>query len=103
MGYKHQLPEGGTLALSSYETALVQQLLDYPSVVQEAAASYSPARIANYTYDLVKGYNQFYHECSVLREEDEALRSMRLQLSKTVAETIHSAMGLLGIALPERM
>ena len=52
---------------------------------------------------MVKGYNQFYHECSVLREEDEALRSMRLQLSQTVAETIHSAMGLLGIALPERM
>lgn len=103
MGYKHQLPEGGALALSSYETALVQQLLDYPSVVQEAAESYSPARIANYTYDLVKGYNQFYHECSVLREADEALRSMRLQLSKTVAETIHRAMGLLGIALPERM
>lgn len=103
MGYKHQLPEGGALALSSYETALVQQLLDYPTVVQEAAESYSPARIANYTYDLVKGYNQFYHECSVLREEDEALRSMRLQLSQTVAETIHSAMGLLGIALPERM
>ncbi len=103
MGYKHQLPEGGALALSSYETALVQQLLDYPSVVQEAAESYSPARIANYTYDLVKGYNQFYHECSVLREEGEALRSMRLQLSKTVAETIHSAMGLLGIELPERM
>ena len=103
MGYKHQLPEGGTLALSSYETALVQQLLDYPTVVQEAAESYSPARIANYTYDLVKGYNQFYHECSVLREENEALRSMRLQLSQTVAETIHSAMGLLGIALPERM
>lgn len=103
MGYKHQLPEGGALALSSYETALVQQLLDYPTVVQEAAENYSPARIANYTYDLVKGYNQFYHECSVLREEDEALRSMRLQLSQTVAETIHSAMGLLGIALPERM
>ena len=104
MGYKHQLPEGGeSLVLSSYETALVQQLLDYPSVVQEAAESYSPARIANYTYDLVKGYNQFYHECSVLREEDEALRGMRLQLSKTVAEMIHSAMGLLGIALPERM
>ena len=103
MSYKHQLPEGGELALSSYETALVQQLLDYPTVVQEAAASYSPARIANYTYDLVKGYNQFYHECSVLREEDEALRSMRLQLSQTVAETLHSAMGLLGIALPERM
>lgn len=103
MGYKHQLPEGGALALSSYETALVQQLLDYPSVVQEAAESYSPARIANYTYDLVKGYNQFYHECSVLREENEALRSMRLQLSQTVAETIHSAMGLLRIELPERM
>ena len=103
MGYKHQLPETGELTLSSYETALVQQLLDYPTVVQEAAEGYSPARIANYTYDLVKGYNQFYHECSVLREEDEALRSMRLQLSQTVAETIHSAMGLLGIELPERM
>lgn len=71
--------------------------------MQEAAESYSPARIANYTYDLVKGYNQFYHRCSVLREEDEAPRSMRLQLSQTVAEATHSAMGLLGIALPERM
>lgn len=102
-GYTDQLDEGAALELSPYEIALIQQLLDYPTVVKEAAENYSPARIANYTYDLVKGYNQFYHECSVLREECVALRSMRLQLSKTVAQTVHSAMGLLGIQLPERM
>lgn len=90
-------------SLTKYEIALIQQLLDYPLAVREAAANYSPARIANYTYDLVKGYNQFYHECSVLREENPSLKCVRLQLSRTVAQTIHRAMGLLGIDLPERM
>ncbi len=59
--------------------------------------------IANYAYDLVKEYNQFYHDCSILREEDPAKRALRLALSESTARTVRSAMGLLGIKVPERM
>jgi arginyl-tRNA synthetase len=85
------------------ETTLVQRLADFPSVVQEAGRAYSPALIANYTYDLVKEYNQFYHDCSILREEDGAVRAMRLELSRQTARVIKTAMSLLGIQVPERM
>lgn len=85
------------------EITLIQRLADYPSVVAEAGRSYSPALIANYAYDLVKEYNQFYHDCSILREEDEAKRALRLALSDVTARTVRSAMSLLGIKVPERM
>ncbi len=85
------------------EIALIQRLADYPSVVAEAGRSYSPALIANYAYDLVKEYNQFYHDCSILKEEDEAVRSLRLALSECAASVVKSAMSLLGISVPERM
>lgn len=85
------------------EIALIQRLADFPSVVAEAGRTYSPALIANYAYDLVKEYNQFYHDCSILRETDEAVRSLRLTLSRVTAETVRSAMSLLGIQVPERM
>ncbi len=85
------------------EIALIQRLADFPSVVEEAGRTYSPALIANYAYDLVKEYNQFYHDCSILRETDEAVRSLRLTLSRVTAETVRSAMSLLGIQVPERM
>ena len=85
------------------EIALIQALNDFPSVVAEAGRSYSPALIANYTYDLVKQYNQFYHDCSILREEDSAVRALRLTLSEVTARTVRTAMGLLGIRVPERM
>ena len=85
------------------EIALIQRLASFADVVSEAARSFSPALIANYAYDLVKEYNQFYHDCSILREENEAVRSLRLQLSATVALTVKKAMGLLGIDVPERM
>ncbi len=85
------------------ETALIQRLADYPSVVADAAANYSPALIANYAYDLVKEYNQFYHDYSILREEDTAVRSLRLAISDATARTVKSAMALLGIKVPERM
>lgn len=85
------------------EITLVQRLADFPSVVQEAGRTYSPALIANYSYDLVKEYNQFYHDCSILKEDDERTRSMRLAISKVTADTILTAMGLLGINVPERM
>ena len=85
------------------EIALIQTLADFPATVQEAGRTYSPALIANYTYELVKQYNQFYHDYSILREEDAAVRSLRLALCATVARTVGLAMGLLGISVPERM
>lgn len=103
--------EGGELTLAEYRTvvpnekeiALIQRLADYPSVVAEAGRGYSPALIANYAYTLVKEYNQFYHDYSILREEDPAVRRLRLVLSDNVARVVKSAMALLGISVPERM
>ena len=85
------------------EITLMQRLADFPSVVSEAGASYSPALIANYVYELVKEYNQFYHDCSILREENPQVRSMRLALSDATARIIKRGMSLLGINVPERM
>ncbi len=85
------------------EAALIQRLADFPSVVSEAGRTYSPALIANYCYDLAKLYNQFYHDCPILKEEDGELRNMRLMLSHAVARTLRTATGLLGIEMPERM
>ena len=85
------------------EVTLIRRLADFPSVVKEAGRSYSPALVANYVYDLVKEYNQFYHDCSILKEEDAAVRSMRLELSAVTADVIRRGMGLLGIKVPERM
>lgn len=85
------------------EITLIQRLADFPGVVEEAGKNYSPALIANYTYELVKEYNQFYHDCSILKENDADKRSLRLALSKVTASTIKKAMGLLGIKVPERM
>ena len=85
------------------ETALIQRLADFPSVVSEAGRTYSPALVANYCYDLAKLYNQFYHDCPILKEEDGELRNMRLMLSHAVARTLRTATGLLGIEMPERM
>lgn len=85
------------------EIALIQRLSDFPAVVAEAGRSYSPAIIANYCYDLVKEYNQFYHDCSILRENDAAVQSLRLAISDATARTVRLGMGLLGINVPERM
>lgn len=85
------------------EISLIQALAEFPQVVAEAGRTFSPALIANYAYDLVKTYNQFYHDCPVLREEDEARRSLRLALTATCARTVAAAMSLLGIRVPERM
>ncbi|MBO5780620.1 MAG: arginine--tRNA ligase [Muribaculaceae bacterium] len=85
------------------EIALIQAIADYPSVVAAAGSNYSPALIANYVYDLVKQYNQFYHDYSILREEDPAVRSLRLTISEATAKVIKSGMSLLGINVPERM
>ncbi|MGM9860407.1 MAG: arginine--tRNA ligase [Muribaculaceae bacterium] len=85
------------------EVALIQRLADFPSVVAEAGRSYSPALIANYAYDLVKEYNQFYHDCPILRESDPAVLAQRLQLTAVTSRTVAAAMGLLGIRVPKRM
>ena len=96
-----RLPVG--IELSSKEEGLIQMIADFASVVKQAGDDYSPSLIANYTYDLVKEYNQFYHDFSILREENEAVRVFRLVLSANVAKVVRLGMGLLGIEVPDRM
>lgn len=91
------------LELSKKEEGLIQIVADYAVTVKQAGDEYNPALIANYVYDLVKEYNQFYHDYSILKEENEALRVFRLTLSQNVAKVVKSAMSLLGIEVPERM
>lgn len=85
------------------EIELIQALANFPSVVSEAGRTFSPALVANYTYDLVKQFNQFYHDYSILKEEDKAVKALRLALCEATASTVKKAMGLLGISVPERM
>ncbi|WP_445383850.1 arginine--tRNA ligase [Robiginitalea sp. IMCC43444] len=89
--------------LQDKEKQLLKDLEGFPQLIQAAAAQYSPALIANYTYDLVKDFNSFYQQVPILAEPDTGLRSFRTQLSKKVGEVIASAIGLLGIQVPERM
>ena len=89
--------------ISDKEISLIQNLAQFSAIVAEAGSEFSPAIIANYTYDLVKEYNQFYHDFSILREENEKVRNFRLILSQNVAKVIKTGMGLLGIQVPERM
>ena len=91
------------LTISTKEQELIAKVAEYADVVEEAARTYSPAVIANYVYDLVKEYNQFYHEFSILKEANEELRAFRLALSEVVARTIAAGFSLLGIEMPERM
>ena len=85
------------------ETSLIQRLNNFASTVLDAGRNYSPAIIANYTFDLAKEFNQFYHDCSILKEEDATVRAFRLKLSATVGATIKRAVSLLGMEVPERM
>lgn len=89
--------------LNEKEKELIKALAQFPEVVQQAAKSYSPALIANYTYDLVKEYNSFYQSVSILGETDETKKIFRVQLSQKVAQTIQNALRLLGIDVPSRM
>ncbi|MBP5571415.1 MAG: arginine--tRNA ligase [Bacteroidales bacterium] len=89
--------------LSPKEVRLVKIISAYPEKVREAADSFSPAVLANYSYDLAKEFNQYYHDTQILREPDAVLLSMRLELITVVADVLRSAMGLLGINLPDRM
>lgn len=96
-----QLPTG--IELSEKEEGLIQMVADFAAVVTQAGTDYSPSVIANYTYDLVKEYNQFYHDFSILREENEAVKVFRVALSANVAKVVRLGMGLLGIEVPARM
>lgn len=89
--------------LSEKEISLIQMLADFPNVVKQAGSDYNPSCIANYCYDLVKEYNQFYHDFSILHEEDENKKTFRLVLSAEISRIIRTGMGLLGIEVPERM
>ena len=97
-----QLPTG-EVALTAKEESLIQMLSEFAAVVRQAGVDYNPSAIANYAYDLVKEYNQFYHDFSILREEDADVRALRLVLSANVCKIIKEAMSLLGIEVPERM
>ncbi len=85
------------------EIALIQTIADFPATVADAGKKFSPSVIANYVYELVKQYNQFYHDCPIMREENTGVRALRLALSEISARVIASGMSLLGIKVPERM
>jgi arginyl-tRNA synthetase len=91
------------LAIDDKERQVIRLIYKYPAVVREAGETLSPAIIANYTYELVKEYNQFYHDHPVVKEEDIAVRDFRLVLSKITGGIVQSAMKMLGIEVPERM
>ena len=89
--------------VSPKEQEIIQHIADFAAIVRQAGADYSPSAIANYCYDVVKEYNQFYHDFSILRETDAAKRDLRLVLSANVAKVVRLGMGLLGIEMPDRM
>lgn len=95
--------DASAVALNDKEISLIQRLADFPAIVAEAGRIYSPALVANYVYELVKEYNQFYHDYKILGEENADLRGFRLTLSRTVGDIIRQGFWMLGIEVPERM
>ena len=85
------------------EREIIQQLYQYPSVIEESAVQYDPSAIANYAYALAKNYHRFYHEHSILKADDLAVRSFRLCMSKAVGSVLNHSMNLLGIEMPDKM
>lgn len=101
-------PQDAQVDFSTYEpnekeVALIQRLTDFATIVSEAGRTYSPALVANYVFELAKAYNQFYHDYSILREEDATARAFRLALSRTLGDIVRRGFDLLGIEVPERM
>ena len=92
-----------TSSLSDKEVELIQKMSEYGAAVEQAGKDYSPSGIANYCYELTKVFNQFYHDYSILNEEDEQKKAVRLVIAKNVAKIIKNGMALLGIEVPERM
>ena len=89
--------------ISEKECGIIRMLNEFPNVVKQVGTDYSPSGIANYTYELAKEYNQFYHDFSILREENEETKAFRILLTRNVGKVIKTAMNLLGIEVPERM
>ena len=92
-----------TMPLSEKEVELIQQMSDFAGAVRQAGSDYSPSGIANYCYELTKAFNQFYHDFSILHEEDVNKKLVRLVIAKNVSKIIREGMALLGIEVPERM
>ena len=93
----------GDVELLAEEIELIKSLAELPAVVAAAGENFAPSMIAAYAYELAKTFNGYYHDHSILREEDAAKRAMRLQLAAAVAQVIRKSMSLLGIEVPERM
>ena len=102
-GIDFSQPLNPKTVISEKEKYLIQLLTEFPATVKQAGDEFSPALIANYIYELVKEFNQFYHDYSILKEENPDLRNFRLMLSETIGNVIKTGMGLLGIEVPERM
>ena len=102
-GIEEQMPQSSLIRPASKEIDLIKLLRKFSETVSAAAAEYSPALIANYCYDLSREFNQFYHDYTILGEDDTAKRDFRLILSRLTSEVLYSGMWLLGIEMPERM
>jgi arginyl-tRNA synthetase len=97
------LPPSENIELHSLEVELIVQLSNFPTTIDKAASDFAPSVVASYCYDLAKTFNSFYAELSVMNESNAEVRNFRLQLSKSIAETLRTGMKLLGIDVPERM
>jgi arginyl-tRNA synthetase len=102
-GYEVSLSTDNSIALHPEEKELLRKLHDFPALVLQAADMHSPAVIANYAFELASEYNRFYHELTILKEENISSRSLRLSLSQFTAKVIANALWMLGIEVPERM
>lgn len=103
LGFETKMSPSVSLELSEKESSLVSLVNEFPAIVQAAAADLSPAVVANYCFDLAKEFNQFYHDFSIVKEENVDLRAFRLVLAVEVSKVISAGMALLGIDVPERM
>jgi arginyl-tRNA synthetase len=102
-GLKAEATEETAAKLSDKELYLIRLIDSFPETVKDAAEGFSPAIIANYVYELAKEFNQFYHDYSILKEEDAALKSFRLLLAATTGKVLRTGMELLGVRVPDRM
>ncbi len=102
-GFDVTFAASASVSIVSFEKDLLRKIHDFPMVVEQASELHSPAVIANYAYELASEYNRFYHELTILKEEDPAIRTLRLSLSLFTAQVIANALWLLGIDVPERM
>ena len=100
---KTERSAGWAIALNDKELGLIQRLCDFPAVVKQAGDEFSPAVVCNYAYALACDFNSFYHDYSILNEQDTEKRAFRIALSEQVGKVIARAMALLGIEVPERM